>query len=72
MVKKFNTIEEFAKFYNIPLDSFKESIYRYNEFVKNGEDRDFGKIITKDAFEIKNPPYYGIRLWPKVHYTMGG
>ncbi len=21
---------------------------------------------------FKAPPYYGVRLWPKVHYTMGG
>ena len=72
VVKEFSTIDEFAGFYNIPLDSFEKSIYRYNEFVKNGEDPDFGKRITGKAFEIIHPPYYGIRLWPKVHYTMGG
>jgi succinate dehydrogenase/fumarate reductase flavoprotein subunit len=24
------------------------------------------------AAPIDHPPFYGMRLWPKVHYTMGG
>ena len=29
------------------------------------------KIISPDAKPLQ-PPYYAIRLWIKVHYTMGG
>jgi len=35
-------------------------------------DTEFGKKILPDASPIQTPPFFGIRTWPKVHYTMGG
>jgi succinate dehydrogenase/fumarate reductase flavoprotein subunit len=35
-------------------------------------DEDFGKPILPNADPLAHPPYYAIRLWPKVHHTMGG
>jgi succinate dehydrogenase/fumarate reductase flavoprotein subunit len=40
--------------------------------VRNETDEEFGKPILKGSKPMVNPPYYGVRLWPKVHYTMGG
>lgn len=33
---------------------------------------EFGKTILTDAQPLIHPPFYAIRLWPKVHHTMGG
>ncbi len=72
IVKKFDTISEYAHFYNIPVENFKESIRRFNDCIVEGKDKYFAKQIIETAEQIKNPPYYGVRLWPKVHFTMGG
>ena len=37
-IKKFNTLEELAKAYNIPLEPFLETIKNFNEYVKNEKD----------------------------------
>lgn len=73
VMKKFETLEELAKAYGIPLKALKESIKKYNDGIKKGED-EFGKPVK--AFKgqgIENKgPYYAVRLQPKPHHTMGG
>ena len=32
----------------------------------------FNRVLPGNARQIATPPYYAMRLWPKVHYTMGG
>ena len=39
--------------------------------MNKGVDQQFGKPVS-DIKPIDKPPYYACRLWPKVHYTMGG
>ncbi|MBU3129319.1 flavocytochrome c [Clostridium tagluense] len=72
VVKKFNTIKEFAVFYNISYENLEESLNVFNKSFEQGMDKCFGKPIIDNAKPIMQPPFYGIRLWPKVHYTMGG
>ena len=36
------------------------------------DDIEFGKSILKDARPIVKPPFHAARVWPKVHYIMGG
>ena len=71
-VKKFDTLEKLAAEYKINLKGLKETIGKYNNSVKNLMDEDFSKPIRKDAKPLIKPPYYAMRLWPKVHHTMGG
>jgi len=72
-IKKFDTLEEFAKAYDIPWDAFKAEVERWNKFVENQKDEDFGCMIFKDAKPLGfQPPFYAARLWPKVHHCMGG
>ena len=33
---------------------------------------DYQKPIIAGTAPVAHPPYYGMRLWPKVHHTMGG
>jgi len=72
VVKKFETISDFADFYQIPFDELSESIFEFNDCVAKGKDTRFSKQILAIADKIKKAPYYGVRLWPKVHHTMGG
>lgn len=72
VVHQFNTIEELAAFYKINLEGLKKTISDYNGYVKEKVDKEFGKPIRKGAEPLVNPPFYGIRMWPKIHHCMGG
>jgi flavocytochrome c len=71
-IKKFDTLEEVAKEYNMPVAVFLEEINRWNSFVEKKKDDDFDCMIFPDAKPTVQPPFYAARLWPKVHHTMGG
>jgi flavocytochrome c len=72
VVQKFDRIGEIAEFYKIPAASLSDTIERFNSHVAKGCDEEFGKPILPNSRPIDNPPYFCVRLWPKVHYTMGG
>jgi flavocytochrome c len=72
VVKKFDQLKELSSGYGIPFDPLKETIEKYNRSVKENFDEEFRKPILPGAHPLTLPPYYGIRLWPKVHHTMGG
>ncbi|QDF28935.1 flavocytochrome c [Halarcobacter anaerophilus] len=73
VVKKYNTIEDLAAAYGIPLKELKETIKQYNNYVKAGKDPDFGKPVDKaDGVQIAKAPFYGTKGVPKLHHTMGG
>jgi len=72
VVRTFENIESLADAYEIDINVLSKSIVSYNQSIENGEDKAFGKKIVQDASPISTPPFYGMRLWPKVHFTMGG
>ncbi|PSM52271.1 flavocytochrome c [Campylobacter blaseri] len=67
------SLDEIASKYGVPLDGLKESVKKYNEGIKAGND-EFGKPVDQLKGELfkENGPYYVIRLSPKPHHTMGG
>ncbi len=69
---KYDTLESLADEYKIPLDPLKKQLDEYNEYVKTGEDKQFGKSMDKAKGKYMEPPYIVVRLWPKVHYCQGG
>ncbi|MGB3651244.1 MAG: FAD-binding protein, partial [Rivularia sp. (in: cyanobacteria)] len=71
IINIFQNLEKLALAYNLPDKALKETINQYNNYVENYRDEEFQKPIPIDAKPLQ-PPYYAIRLWPKVHYTMGG
>ena len=71
-IKKFDALEDVAKSYNMPVDTFLKEVARWNSFVEKKQDDDFGCMIFKDAKPTVTGPFYVARLWPKVHHTMGG
>jgi flavocytochrome c len=72
VVKKFEQVDAIADGYKMPTAAFKETLETFNRYVENGVDEAFGKPILPDARPLKHPPYYCMRIWPKVHHTMGG
>lgn len=72
VVRKFDTLKELTNFYEISYKDLEETLYNFNENFVDGVDKNFGKPLIENATPIVQPPYYAIRLWPKVHFTMGG
>lgn len=72
VLKTFDTWEEAAAYYGLPERGVKDSIETFNQIIEEGRDKAFGRPIPPEATPLREPPFYGMRLWPKVHYTMGG
>ncbi|PLY06549.1 MAG: flavocytochrome c [Desulfuromonas sp.] len=72
VVKAFGSIEELANFNHIPLVPLQETLERYHLSLAHGRDAEFGKPLAADLKPIEHPPFYSIRLLPKVHHCMGG
>lgn len=73
--KKFETLEELAKFYGLPLEPLKDEMAKYNGWIKEGRefDPDFHRPLTpNEGVLMGKGPWYGHRLTSKLHYTMGG
>ena len=62
---KCDTLEELAKELDIPYDTFKATVDRYNELCEKGEDSDFGKP-TKYMKPILKAPFWGLRKHIRV------
>ncbi len=72
IVKTFDSLEELALSYNVDQTALQATLDRFNEMVKNGQDQDFRKPILHEANPLEHAPFYAMRMWPKVHHTMGG
>ena len=71
-IKKFDTLDALADNYNADAAELKNTIAQFNSYVTAGKDPEFGKIFVKEARPLSEPPFYAMRIWPKVHHTMGG
>lgn len=71
-VKAFDRLEDLAVAYAMPHDSLEQTVASYNDAIATGKTDEFGKFLGDDVFPITTPPFYAIRLYPKVHYTPGG
>jgi flavocytochrome c len=72
VIQKFQRIEDLASAYGIQAGELQATVEEYNGHLQDGIDRQFGREVLPDASPIAQPPFYGMRLWPKVHFTMGG
>lgn len=70
-IRRFENLEALAKFYGINAALLKASVDRWNEAIAAGKDPDFNAKIFKDTKENAGV-FYACRLWPRVHYCMGG
>ncbi|MDR1728685.1 MAG: flavocytochrome c [Acidobacteriota bacterium] len=71
-VRKFDSLQGLAQAYGIAVEPFLAEVARWNGFVEKKHDPDFDCMIFPDARPTATPPFYAMRLWPRVHHTMGG
>jgi len=72
VVRTYDTLDALAAAYGISCEILEKTISRFNEAVSSGMDADFGKPILEQAGPVETPPFYAMRLWPKVHHVSGG
>lgn len=71
-IKKFDVLAALADAYEMPPDELNATVDDYNRRIIEGRPDPLGKPLNKGARPLTTPPFYAIRLWPKVHYTPGG
>ena len=71
VIWQFDTVEALADHFKIPAAELKAQVARWNEMVAAGNDKEFGRALQL-AIQLDKPPFYACRVWPKVHYCMGG
>jgi flavocytochrome c len=71
IIKKYDSWEDVAKAYDVPLEQLKKTVADYNRYLAQGKDEEFNRYLNKEAKPLGLPVYVQ-RLLPKVHYTMGG
>lgn len=69
---KFDDLESLASEFEVPLEPLRTQIEEYNGYVRDGEDKQFGKSMKSAKGKLVEAPYMVVRLWPKVHYCQGG
>lgn len=82
---KADSIEELAEKCQIDYPGLKETVTRFNTFVKNGHDEDFGRgnsaydnyygdptYPNPNLGAIEKPPYYACKIFPGDLGTKGG
>lgn len=72
VVHKFDTLEDLAKTYGIPMDALNATIADYNKHQVAGTPDEMGRKIYKGAEPMGTGPWYCSVLSPKVHHCMGG
>lgn len=65
-----DTLKELAEKCDLPADELKATVERYNSFVENGADEDFG--CTELPLKIENPPFYAERASLVRHTARNG
>lgn len=71
VISKAETLDELAAIYGMPAKALKAQVARWNEAVKTGIDKEFDRPM-QEAIVLDKGPWYAVRMWPKVHYCMGG
>ena len=72
VVRQFAALSDLSAHYGLDEQALASTIERFNGYVTQRADPEFGKPIIDGAAPIAHTPYYAMRLWPKVHHTMGG
>ncbi|WGW05989.1 flavocytochrome c [Tropicibacter oceani] len=72
VLMEYATLEEMAAAHDIPLDALKATIASFNQGIDSGSDIEWSRYLAENTGKIGTPPFYVVRLSPKIHHTMGG
>jgi flavocytochrome c len=70
LVRSAPTLEALAQAAGIPRDALADTVARYNQMVRDGADKDFGRRRLEG--EIATPPFYAAAFYPLARKSMGG
>ena len=65
-----DSYEALAEELGIPADAFKATMEKWNGFVAEKNDPDFGR--TSFAAPLDTAPFYAVKVTAGIHHTMGG
>ena len=69
-IKKANTIKEVAEKVSLPADKLEATIKKYNGYVDNKNDAEFGRKDLK--YKVEKAPFYAIPVKPIIMQVLGG
>jgi succinate dehydrogenase/fumarate reductase flavoprotein subunit len=69
-IVKTKTVRELANRLSLDTSTLEDTIAKYNEYCRKGQDPDFGRP-KQDLLPIETP-YYAIEIWPAIANTQGG
>ncbi len=69
-VKRSDSVESLARLHNTNAEALKASIDEWNAIVAGRKKDPFNKPL--DVKTTLKPPFFSLRLSPKLHYCMGG
>lgn len=72
VVHQFNTLEELATAFKIPVEQLKKTIADYNKALAAKSGDEMGRGFFPKAVPMGQGPWYCSILSPKVHHCMGG
>jgi len=72
VVRAYDTVEDLARAAGMPAGALAATVKRYNQAFEQGIDEEYGKPLLHGLKPLVHPPFYAIRLTPKVHHCMGG
>lgn len=72
VITEYATLEELAEAHDVPLEPMLETVEAFNRSVDTGLDEEFARNMPADVAALDSPPFYVVRLSPKIHHTMGG
>lgn len=72
VIRKFDDLKSLADFYKLDYSTLEKENEKFNGYMKAMKDPEFDCMFFKDAVLNTKGPFYAIRLWPRVHHTMGG
>lgn len=71
IIKSATTLEELGQKMQVPADTFKATVARYNELAKLGKDLDFGKR-PECLTTLEKAPYFAVKMGVSLLVTLGG
>lgn len=66
-----DTLEELGHRMMADADAFVAEVEKYNSYIEQGEDPDFGKVLTGCA-KIEKAPFYAMPILPVPYQAYGG
>lgn len=72
VIRKFDDLKSLAEFYKLDYATLEKENEKFNGYMKAKKDPEFDCLFFKDGVPNEKGPFYAIRLWPRVHHTMGG